>query len=229
MMKSVSLESFQSGGKKIIEQFNFILEKSNYNLNPFVIGDTLLMPEEYPKDFLVPLRNFLEVVQDKAKEITDIESFEVAFQTLDDYDNNNKFIKWLIRYIIVLTEPFKDAEFLREMSDELFQKITIYCFENLIIRDIGKKSIDASIWDLQQLMTLRKIMFRFVEMIVVDNFSDERAFFSIKRMFGLERDKIQIWSDLVRENEEKLWRIMMMQKFEDMEEKLNFILEQIEK
>lgn len=115
------------------------------------------------------------------------------------------------------------------MSDELFQKITIYCFENLIIRDIGKKSIDASIWDLQQLMTLRKIMFRFVEMIVVDNFSDERAFFSIKRMFGLERDKIQIWSDLVRENEEKLWRIMMMQKFEDMEEKLNFILEQIEK
>lgn len=228
-MKSVSLESFQSGGKKIIEQFNFILEKSNYNLNPFVIGDTLLMPEEYPKDFLVPLRNFLEVVQDKAKEITDIESFEVAFQTLDDYDNNNKFIKWLIRYIIVLTEPFKDAEFLREMSDELFQKITIYCFENLIIRDIGKKSIDASIWDLQQLMTLRKIMFRFVEMIVVDNFSDERAFFSIKRMFGLERDKIQIWSDLVRENEEKLWRIMMMQKFEDMEEKLNFILEQIEK
>ena len=57
------------------------------------------MPEKYPNDFPVVLRNFLEIVRDEAKEITDMESFEVAFQALDDYDNNNKFIKWLLRYI----------------------------------------------------------------------------------------------------------------------------------
>ena len=48
-------------------------------------------------------------------------------------------------------------------------------------------------------------------------------------MFGLEQEKIQIWGDLVKANEEKLWRVMMMQKLADMEEKLDFILEQIEK
>ena len=93
-MKSISLESFQGGTKKIIEEFILLLEKSDYNLNPFVIGETLQMPEKYPNDFPVVLRNFLEIVRDEAKEITDMESFEVAFQALDDYDNNNKFIKW---------------------------------------------------------------------------------------------------------------------------------------
>ena len=34
-MKSISLESFQGGTKKIIEEFNLLLEKSDYNLNPF--------------------------------------------------------------------------------------------------------------------------------------------------------------------------------------------------
>ena len=228
-MKSISLESFQGGTKKIIEEFNLLLEKSDYNLNPFVIGDTLQMPEKYPNDFPVVLRNFLEIVRDEAKEITDMESFEVAFQALDDYDNNNKFIKWLLRYIIVLVEPFRDAAFLREMPNETFQKMADYCFANLIIRNSGKKSIDTSIGDIQQLIILRKIMFRFVEMVIVNNFSYERAFYSIKRMFGLEQEKIQIWGDLVKAYEEKLWRVMMMQKLADMEEKLDFILEQIEK
>ena len=53
--------------------------------------------------------------------------------------------------------------------------MTDYCFENLILKNIGKKRVDGSIGDLKQLYLLRKIIFTFIDMVIIENLSKENA------------------------------------------------------
>ena len=185
-MKSIELEFQENGVAKIIELFNTILEQSGYNLNQFVKGDSLAVPNEVPESFLDSLKKFVNISPDVIRSIENKEDFWDIFEKLEDYENNDKFIKWVQRYIDSVIRPFEEAKFIRDMSNETFQKITKYCFENLIIKDIGKKRIDRTMGDLKQLYVLRKIMFTFIEMVLVENFSRENAFDKMHRIFGIE-------------------------------------------
>ncbi len=224
-MKSIELEFQENGVAKIIELFNTILEQSGYNLNQFVKGDSLAVPNEVPESFLDSLKKFVNISPDVIRSIENKEDFWDIFEKLEDYENNDKFIKWVQRYIDSVIRPFEEAKFIRDMSNETFQKITKYCFENLIIKDIGKKRIDRTMGDLKQLYVLRKIMFTFIEMVLVENFSRENAFDKMHRIFGIEEFCCKLWWDLIEENEEKLWRIMMMKQSRRIENKLDHLLE----
>ena len=153
IMKKIELEFQESGIKKTIELFNIILEESEYNLNQFVKSDSLSISDEMSETFMESLKEFVAMVPDIVKQMEDAESFWSIFENLDDYEKNNKFIMWLRRYVDAVIRPFKEAMFLKEISDESFQKLTNYCFENLILRDIGKKRIDKEIVDVKQILT----------------------------------------------------------------------------
>lgn len=224
-MKSIELEFQENGVAKIIELFNTILEQSGYNLNQFVKGDSLAVPNEVPEPFLDSLKKFVNISPDVIRSIENKEDFWGIFEKLEDYENNDKFIKWMQRYIDSVIRPFEEAKFIRDMSNETFQKITKYCFENLIIKDIGKKRIDRTMGDLKQLYVLRKIMFTFIEMVLVENFSRENAFDKMDRIFGIKESCCKLWWELIEDNEEKLWRIMMMKQSKRIENKLDNLLE----
>lgn len=227
-MKKIELEFQESGIKKVIELFNVILEESEFDLNQFVKSDSLAIPNQMSETFLESLKQFVDMVPDIVKQLDDAESFWCLFENLDDYEKNNKFIVWLKRYTESIIRPYEEALFLKEIDEELFRKLTIYCFDNLILRDIGKKRIDSEIGDIKQILTLRKIIFTFIEMVVVDNFSKENAFDNMERMFDIKASYCELWWDLIEKNEDKIWKIMIMRQYSRMENKLNHLLDLIE-
>ena len=46
----------------------------------------------------------------------------------------------------------------------------------------------------------------------------------MKEIFGIKEDYCVIWWDIVNKYEDKLWRIMMMKKYDDIENKLEYIV-----
>lgn len=224
-MKKIELQFPEFGMEKMIELFNDILEQCDYNLNQFVKGDTLAISNEMSENFLKLLKEFVKGIPDALRELDDNDVFWDAFEKLDDYDKNNRFVMWLRRYTDSIIRPLQEAEFLKEIDEETFQKLTNYCFENLILRDIGKKRVDESIGDVKKLFILRKIIFTFISMIFIENFSKENAFDNMERMFGIKEHQCEVWWRLIEKNEEKIWRIMIVKQCSRIENKLNHLLE----
>lgn len=227
-MKKIDLEFQESGIEKAIKLFNIILEESEFDLNQFVKSDSLAISNQMSETFLESLKEFVNTVPDLVKQMDDAEAFWSLFENLDDYEKNNKFLSWLRRYTEAVIKPFEEANFLKEISEETFNKLTNYCFENLILRDIGKKRIDQEIGEIKQILILRKILFTFIEMVVVDNFSKENAFDNMEKMFDIKEAYCEYWWSLIEKNEDKIWKIMLMKQYRRMENKLNHLLDIIE-
>lgn len=49
-----------------------------------------------------------------------------------------------------------------------------------------------------------------------------------KKVFGLGEKKCSIWWNLVKENEDKLWKLMIMKKYNQIENKIDFLLNELE-
>ena len=218
-MKKIELQSQENGIMKFVELFNAILEQSDYNLNRFVKGES----------FLESLKELVNISPGIVRNVENQETFWEMFEKLEDYENNNKFVSWIQKYSRVSNRPFEEAAFLKDMEQTLFERMTDYCFHNLIIRNIGKKRVDESIGDVRQLYVLRKIIFNFIEFVIVENLSKENAFETMERIFGVKKSCCEYWCKIVQKNEEKLWKIMMMKQSRRMEDKLNYILEIIDK
>lgn len=227
-MKKIELEFQGDGIEKAIELFNTILEESQFDLNQFVKSDSLAIPNKMPETFQESLKKFVDIVPELIKKMEDAEDFWGIFEKLDDYEKNNKFISWLKKYTDAVIRPFKEALFLQEESEESFRQLTDYCFENLILKDIGKKRINKETVDTKKILILRKIIFTFIEMVVVDNFSKENAFDNMGRVFGIKEEYCEVWWNLIKKNEEKIWKIMLMKQYRRMENRLNRLLDVIE-
>lgn len=227
-MKKINIEFQSTGTVALIELFNTILEQSDYNLNQFVKGDSLAVPSDTPEFFQKSLNEFVKISPDIIRTLENRESFWEIFEKLDDYENNDKFIKWMQQYVDASLKPFEETAFLRNMDDRSFEQLTKYCFMNLVIKNIGKKQIDNSIEDVKQLYVLRKTIFTFIDMVIVENFSKEYAFENMERIFGLTESYCEILWELIEQNEDKLWKIMMMKQSRRIETKLNHLLEMID-
>ena len=184
-MKNIDLKSWTTGTNELVELFNCILESSNYNLDQFVKNGILAVSDDVQEDFIDALKKLINIIPEVVKNLDDKEKFWASFEQLDDYKKNSKFIKWLIKYTDVALKPFEDAAFMREMSDTALQEMSEYCFQNLIMKDIGKKRVDKK-WNIKQIIVLRKIMFTFIEMVIADNFSKENTFSNMQRIFGIK-------------------------------------------
>lgn len=224
-MKKIELEFQENGTTKAIELFNYLLEKSEYNLNQFVKSDGLVISNETPEGVSSSLKEFIEMMPDVIRKIDDRVAFWSIFEKLDDYENNSRFITWVQKYVEAIIRPLEEAAFLNEMDEKSFKKMADYCFEKFILKDIGKKRIDNSIGNVKQMLTLRKIIFTFLGMIVVHNFSKENTYDNMERMFGIKESYCEILWRQYEGNEERIWRIMMMKQYSRIENKLNYLLE----
>ena len=223
----VELEKTGQNIKQLEDLFNTILRESDYNLNQFVKGDAIGVAEKVSDDFLDNLTGFMELLPDIVKSLNDEdkEVFWSAFQKIDNYEDNEKFILWLQKYSDAVTKPLEETAFIKELDFETFKKMSDYCFQNLILQDVGKKRIDKTIGGEKQLLILKKALFTFCEMIISDNLSKENAFDNISRMFEMEESYCEVWWQYVKENEDKLWRIIMMKNYKTLEGKMEILLQ----
>ena len=67
--------------------------------------------------------------------------------------------------------PIKETEFITKLNFDEFKTVSEYCFKNFILQDGEKKEIDESIINQEDLKILRKAIFTFCDMVVIDNLS----------------------------------------------------------
>ena len=63
-------------------------------------------------------------------------------------------------------------------------------------------------------------------MVIVDKFFKENAFDNMKD--GIKNSYCELWWKLIEENEDKIWKIMIMKQYSRMENKLNHLLDLME-
>lgn len=207
-----------------MELFNCILEKSGYNLNKYIKGRSLSIPDSDAELISSDIKKFVSAITEELKRIENQNEFWESFCKLDDSENINKFVEWLHNYTDSMLEPYRDAGFLRHLDSEVFENKSKYCLENFILKDIGKRENNQE----SEIFILKRILLTFIDMVVVNNYSKENALESMKKMFGIDERHCTIWWDMVQEKEERLWRVMLMRKCDRIDRKLEYLIDEIE-
>lgn len=227
-MKQMDLNLQMDGVKEFERIFNSLLKKSNYKLDQFIQGDSLIITDDIADEFANKIKQFINQGPEFYKLVSEKDVFWEKFKELEHYEENEKFINWLRRYFERKIKPFKDAAFIRAMEKEQFEDMTQYCFTNLILNNIGRDRID-DVCNLNDIDIFKKVMLTYIDMIVIRNFPKERVFKKMKEMFDLQEWMTDLWWNLIQENEDRLWRIVMMWRCSKIEDKLDIILEMLEK
>lgn len=213
-----------NGTETLMELFNCILEKSSYNLNKYINGRSLSIPDSDVELIGSDIKKFVSGITEELKKIENQNEFWESFCELDDIENINKFVEWLHNYTDSMLEPYRDAGFLRHLDQEVFENKSKYCLENFILEDVGKRENNQE----SEMFVLKRILLTFIDMVVVNNYSKKNALESMEKMFGIDESHCTIWWEMVQEKEEKLWRIMLMRKCDRIDRKLEYLMDEIE-
>lgn len=226
-MKQLFIKSQESEMNNFVDLFNFILENKNYNLDCLVKGNSLAVDDSISEEFLEKLKDFLALAPEIIRKADNKEEIWSSFETLDDYESNKKFINWLKKYVETIIRPVEDARFINELDLKSFEAMSQYCFENLVLKDIGRSNIDEQ-WDRVQIIIIRKMLFTFIDMIEVNFYSDEYALENMERTFGIKKQYCIKWLYLIKEHEDRLWKIMLMKRYNRIENKLDELLDKMD-
>lgn len=226
-MKQLFIKSQESEISNFVDLFNFILENMNYNLDCLVKGNSLAVEDSISEEFLEKLKDFLALAPEIIRKTDNKEEIWSSFEKLENYESNKKFINWLKKYVETRIRPAEDARFINELDLKSFEAMSQYCFENLILKDIGRNNIDEQ-WDKEQIIIIRKMLFTFINMIEVNFYSDEYALENMERVFGIKRQYCIKWLHLIKEHEDRLWKIMLMKQYNKIENKLDELLDKID-
>lgn len=218
-LKSVEVEN-------TMRLFREILEEGKYNLNKLINGTTLVIEEGESQKLGDLINQLIEKVLPIVKVSDEIDDFWKMFLKDEQYEKNNLFVEWLKGYINSLVKPYKEAKFIRNIQLTEFKDITRFCFENMILQDIGKEKVQEQ--RTEEIFILRKIFLTFIDMVIGKNYAKDNAFDTMEQIFGLCKEKSEVWWELVKKNEDRLWKIVMMMKCNRIEEKLNYVLNELE-
>ncbi|MCI9021377.1 MAG: hypothetical protein HFH32_11655 [Eubacterium sp.] len=223
-MEDMNSEFQMNGMNRLKELFAAISENSGYNLDRYISGQSLTVSGDN-EGLMRHMKEFLAETQEAVKKDTDIKSLITVFQ---NEGRNDKFIEWLEGFLYDSIRPYQDAEYLRKTDLEQFQQVSEYVFEHMILTNIDNEYIETEIADGKQLRCIRKIFMTFINRIVCYNDRKEYIIDNMERRFGLDEEKCGFWWNLVKENEDRLWKIMVMRKMNFIENKLSRMLELIE-
>ncbi len=223
-MEDMNSEFQMNGMNRLKELFAAISENSGYNLDRYISGQSLTVSGDN-EGLMRHMKEFLAEAQEAVKKDTDIKSLITVFQ---NEGRNDKFIEWLEGVLYDSIRPYQDAEYLRKTDLEQFQQVSEYVFEHMILTNIDNEYIETEIADGKQLRCIRKIFMTFINRIVCYNDRKEYIIDNMERRFGLDEEKCGFWWNLVKENEDRLWKIMVMRKMNFIENKLSRMLELIE-
>ncbi len=220
----MSIESQENGIQDFSKMFTNILEMGEHHLNQYVNGDNMGLPENVSDEFEKALKEFIDAVPMQVSQIEDKDSFWQSFEQMQDYNKNDKFIRWLKQYVEQLLKSWENAVFINKLSEDKLKEMADYCFENLILKYVSPKAI-STVWDEKQLNVLRNILLTYFDMIIMYQYTCDYAFESIQKRFGISNSCCAIFQDLVEKNEDRLWRIMLSKKLGFLERRLDDILE----
>lgn len=223
-MDNIRLNSKEDGMDALKELYGCLWKDSGGNLNQYINGDSFILSGDVSDSFRQQVKRFLEMAQGLFKYAEDKEEF---FAKLGKKPDCDLFMAWLKDYLADAIRPYEDAEYLRKMESGQFQKMTSYVFENLILFYAGRDNIDTTVAEQKQILIFRKIMYSFVDMVISYHYNREYAISTMDRMFGLDADKCEIWWKLVQDNEERLWKIMMMRRIRSLENRLDQLVEDV--
>lgn len=224
-MESTKSEFQENGMNRIKELFDSLYESSGHNLNQYISGDSLTVSHEISDELRDNIKDFLTIMREMVKQVGDI---KIILEQIDKRPDSEKFMGWLEGYLYDSVRPYEEAKYLRETDLEQFRKVTAYVLENMIIQNIGDAYIDTTVAEKSQILCFRKVMYTFVVRVIGYNDSKEYIFNSMNKHFGLNVEKCEIWWELVKGNEDKLWKIILMRKMNSIENRLNQLFEYIE-
>ncbi len=204
------------------------LMRSEFNLNQLIKGSALEITGDMPKELRIELKEFLDMIPELYSETKSLEDIYQILESVEYTEKKAKFYEWIYRYVEAVTKPFKETEFITKLEDETFNKMTEFCFYNLILKNVGKDGIQKSGWDVEQMLVLRKVMYTFLDIIICDNLAKENALDNMKKHFGVGEKYCQIWYEFIEKNKEDLWKILIMKKYNRIERKLDQLLEKLE-
>lgn len=207
------------------EFFNDILKKSGGNLNQYIDEDTIELPKEILGGergrFEELLDSFIELIKEYGEEVFN------KLEELDCYEQCNKFIDWLRKYVESKQKSFEETKCIRELSDVNFKKLVEECFETYILCNNNKGKDDL-------MKILQKLIIIYIELIIVSNFPRDLVYTETHKLFDMPIERSEYIWDLVQKNEEKLWKIIFMNKIikteykmRKIESKINIILDEI--
>lgn len=221
-MEDIRLNSNGDGMEELKGAFENLWKDSGNNMNQYINGDSFILSGDISDSFRQQVKKFIEMAKEIYKQAEDKEQFFEKLGTKTDCD---LFMEWFKVYLADSVKPYEDAKHLRQMEMNQFQKMTSYVFENLIIVYCGRENIDTTLGAQEQILIFRKILFSFVDMVISYHYTREYAIDTMEKVFGLDADKCGIWWELVQNNEERLWKIMMMRKIHSLENRLDRLVE----
>lgn len=220
-MKNIIINSHGNAMNLINALFQRLLEESNHNLNQYIDSRAISFSYDTSQELKDGVKEFLDAVQEIYKHKDNQQPVLNCFEQFKKNSDCDQFVDWAEGIVRERVRPYEDAEFLRQMEMERFEQLSLYVFENLILYYIGEDQIDAALASVDQIYCCSKIMYTFVNMIIGRTYRKDYAFSRMKHMFGLDSEKCERWHSLLKGNEDQLWRILIMQKISDIEDRLD--------
>lgn len=202
-----------------LQLFEVLLQESDFALDQYVNGHQVSVEQDSSDIFINSLKQFLDSAADIIGLAEDQDIVWGKIEKIGDEGENKKFIQWLKEYVGVRLRPRRDAEFINKMEQEDFENISRFCFENYVLQKTNLNYGDR--WTDKQIVVVRKMIFTFVEMLVVDFLSDEYAVAQMKSIFAMEKGRCDIWLRYIKQNEDRLWKIMLMRRMARIEKKMD--------
>lgn len=219
--QNVNSQSIQS--REIVELFRKLLDESGYNLDQAAGNTSFLIPEGFDDEFASDLRRLLQLLKKTYRE--DVNVLEVLNE-VDKGEHSDKFIATLSRFLEFTIQPVKETAFIREFTLEQFNKIVEYCCLHCIISNDPVRT--DGLWEEKQLQVVRKLILTVSELIVFQNYSKQYVLDQINDMFCLAESYGEILWNIVKANEDRIWKYLMAMRSERIEDKLNLLLELIQ-
>lgn len=227
-MKDLKTDLFAEPVKSFSELFNIILEECNYELNHFVKKEMLAFTNDSSDIFITHIKKLIKLSTGFYNKFESHEEFVAFFADLDCFEQINSFVEWLFDYCESKIKPYNEATFIRQMDIPKFKKMSAYCFENYILQDIGLDETDDEPYAINEIAIMKKALLTLIDMRIAENYSKKYAFDKISRLLGLEEDYLLIWWDFISAHQDELWKIILMKKYNSIEEKLDLLLSQID-
>lgn len=223
-MKKVCIQSKNDGLNRFVELFNLVLEKCEYNLNQFVRGTTVLISDSSLEEYQDEFKEMLDLLPYIIRELGE-EVFQKEIEKLDDYNQIDKFAEWMEEYALSIIKPYEETECIRSMEYVEFKKAADYCFHNFIIQNNDLEKTGE--WEEQNIDKMKKVFFTFIDTIIIDNCGKKKTINEMGTLFGMSAEKNNYLFELIKSQEEKLWKLELMRKYTRIEHKLDTLISKL--
>lgn len=201
--------------KQFLELLNYI---SKYSLDQYVEDSYLSIPPD-KNDLIDKLDKLIDIAPLCYRENGEIIKDKDLYSK-DEYKDNINFLKWLEEYIRSCNKPYSDLDFLREFDIQNFEKLSQFCIDDMILKVEPKEILNQAEWDNMQIYKTRNAMLYVAKLMLCKYYSDVYLENEVKKIFGIDNEKCSVWIKMIRNAEDKIWRLLLMQRIDKIEERL---------